>query len=181
MNEICEEEALSELIRIKAAYQRFIRDNFETSAQNCQTCPTFGVCCTDAQFVNVHITPLEAVAIKNALEQKLTEKEKQKLFSKIAETIEKYDLNQKGDTFEQTFACPLFTTQNGCLVHESGTKPTACIQHACYQQQEDLPPQCLQDYTEKRIEKLNYEAYGHDWRWLPLPLQLAAIISGHEK
>jgi hypothetical protein len=141
-------ESLSELARIKTAYQNFIRDNFEFAAEDCQTCPTQGVCCTDAHFVNVHITRLEA--------------------------IEKYDLKATGDTFAQTFACPLFVPKIGCLVHGEA-KPVPCIQHACYENKEDLPPQCLQDRAEQRIEKLNKEAYGDDWQWLPLPLWLAKI------
>ena len=68
-----EQDALAELRRAKTAYQTFIRDNFEFAAEDCGTCPTFGACCTDRHFVNVHITRLEAVAIKqdhvNALER----------------------------------------------------------------------------------------------------------------
>ncbi|HZH34209.1 MAG TPA: hypothetical protein VEX64_05175 [Pyrinomonadaceae bacterium] len=166
-------ESLSELARIKTAYQNFIRDNFEFAAEDCQTCPTQGVCCTDAHFVNVHITRLEAAAILETLEN-LSEDEKQAVYLRAAEAIEKYDLKARGDTFAQTFTCPLFVPKIGCLVHGEA-KPVPCIQHACYENKEDLPPQCLQDRAEQRIEKLNKEAYGDDWQWLPLPLWLAKI------
>ena len=167
-----EEEALIELNRIKSSYQKFIKDNFEFAAQDCRTCPTFGACCTDAHFVNVHITRLEAVAIRETLENKLTESERQKAYKRAKETIEKYDLKVQGDTFSQTFACPLFEPKIGCLVHGEA-KPVPCIQHACYERPEDLPPQCLQERTEARVEKLNQEVYGEDWRWLPLPFWLS--------
>lgn len=163
---ISKQEALAELRRVKDSYRKFIRDNFELTAADCGSCPTFGVCCTDAHFVNVHITRLETVAIKEVLER-LPEKEK--VYQRISETIEKYDLKTDGDTFKQTFACPLFEPKVGCLVHATA-KPAPCIQHACYERQEDLPPHCLQQNAERKIEKLNQEVYGDDWRWLPLPL-----------
>ncbi|HEX8264529.1 MAG TPA: hypothetical protein VF596_03830 [Pyrinomonadaceae bacterium] len=172
MNEL---EALAELRRIKTAYQTFIRDNFESAAQDCSVCPTFGVCCTDAHFVNVHITRLEAAAIRESIENNpnLSEEKKQSVFVRVQETIEKYDLKDAGDTFAQTFACPLFDRKIGCLVHGDGAKPAPCIQHACYENKQDLPPDCLQDAVENKIEKLNSAIYGEDWRWLPLPLVLA--------
>ena len=51
-------------------------------------------------------------------------------------------------------------------------KPAPCIQHACYENREDLPPQFLQDRVELKIEKLNREAYGEEAKRLPLPLWL---------
>jgi hypothetical protein len=171
---VTEQEALAELRRIKNAYQTFIRDNFESAAQDCSTCPTFGACCTDAHFVNVHITRLEAVAIKESIENhpNLTAKEKQAVFVRAANAIEKYDLTDAGDTFNQTFACPLFVQKIGCLVHLNGAKPAPCIQHACYENNTDLPPDCLQDSIESKIEKLNRAVYGENSRWLPLPIWL---------
>lgn len=172
-----EQEALAELRRAKIAYQKFIRENFEFAAQDCSACPTFGACCEDAHFVNVHITGLEAVAINESIKSNpnLTAEEKQSVFQCAEEAIEKYDLKDEGDTFKQTFACPLFAPKIGCLVHNDGTKPAPCIQHACYERQADLPPDCLQDAVESKIEKLNGAVYGNDWRWLPLPI--AVILS----
>ena len=169
-----EQEALTELRRAKDSYRRFIRDNFESAAQDCGACSTFGACCTDAHFVNVQITPLEAVAIRETLRRKLNAEELQKIDERIAGTIEKYELNATGDTLTQTYACPLFEPKIGCLVHNEA-KPAPCIQHACYKQQGDLPPQCLQDNAERKIERLNRELYGEDWRWLPIPVQLTII------
>lgn len=169
-----EKDALAELRRTKIAYQTFIRDNFEFAAQDCNTCSTFGACCTDQHFVNVHITRLEAAAIKESIENNpnLTAEEKQAVFERAANAIKKYDLTDAGDTFDQTFACPLFVHKIGCLVHDGGAKPAPCIQHACYENKADLPPDCLQDSIENKTEKLNRATYGEDWRWLPLPVWL---------
>ncbi|MDQ4122279.1 MAG: hypothetical protein M3209_12640 [Acidobacteriota bacterium] len=174
-----ESEAIAELRRVKTAYQKFIRDNFEFSAKDCGTCTTFGVCCTDAHFVNVHITRLEAVAIRESIisNPNLSEEEKQSVFNRTGETVEKYDLKDTGETFSQTFACPLFDRKLGCLVHNDGAKPAPCIQHACYENKQDLPPDCLQDAVEDKIEKLNRAVYGKDWRWLQLPILLGTEIS----
>ncbi len=171
MPTILEQESLTELRRVKDSYRKFISENFETAAQDCAACPTFGACCTDAHFVNVHITPLEAVAIRETLQRKLNAEELKKIDERLAETIKKYALDKTGDTFKQTYACPLFEPKIGCLVHDEA-KPAPCIQHACYERQEDLPPQCLQDNAERKIERLNQELYGEDWRWLPIPNQL---------
>jgi hypothetical protein len=169
-----EQEALAELKRAKTAYQTFIRDNFEFAAADCSVCPTFGACCTDAHFVNVHITRLEAVAIRESIvdNPNLTENEKKSVFKRVEETIEKYDLTDAGDTFAQTFSCPLFVQKIGCLVHNKGEKPVPCIQHACYERETDLPPTCLQDNVEQKIERLNRETYSDAPRWLPLPIAL---------
>jgi hypothetical protein len=166
-------EALRELRQIKSSYRRFVKANFETAARDCAACPTFGACCTDAHFVNVHITNLEAVAIWEKLNE-LPEKEKAKIKQRIAETIEKYELCESGDTFRQTFACPLFEPRIGCFVHDAG-KPAACISHGCYEKSADLPPACLQANAERKIERLNQEIYGDLWCWLPLPLQLKRV------
>ena len=168
-----QENILTELKRIKTNYQNLIRDNFEFNAKSCATCETKGACCLDAHFVNVHITRLEAVAINEVLAKLSAEKQAQ-IVKRIEETIEKYNLTEEGDTFTQTFACPLFEPQIGCLIHNEG-KPLPCIQHACYEREEDLPPQCLQDFAAQKVEKLNAEVYGEDWRWLPLPLWLKII------
>ena len=174
-----EKEAITELRRAKTAYQNFIRDNYEFAAADCSVCPTFGACCTDTHFVNVHITRLEAAAIRESIANNpnLTGEEKQAVFERAKQAIEKYDLKDIGDTFAKTFACPLFVPKFGCLVHVGGSKPAPCIQHACYENRQDLPPDCLQDAVESKIEKLNREVYGEDWRWLPVPVSLATEMS----
>lgn len=166
-----EREALIDLRGVKDSYRDFIIENFEFAAKDCGVCPTFGACCVDEHFVNVHITRLEAAAIERTLAEKLSEAEREKVRERIAQTIERYNLTDDGETFAQTFACPLFEPKVGCLVHREA-KPAACIAHACYEHQENLPPLCLQDRVESKIERLNQEVYADDWRWLPLPLQL---------
>ena len=165
------EEFLVQLKNIKDSYRTLIRENFEFKAKDCGVCETKGACCVDAHFVNVHITRLEAEAIARALEKagKLDA-----VFSRNKDTITRYALKDEGDTFKQTFACPLFEKETGCLVHNEG-KPAPCIGHACYESKEDLPPQFLQDRVERKIENVNKEVYGEDVKWLPLPIWLEKI------
>ena len=170
MKRLTEPKALSELKKLKETYREFIKINYEHNAKSCLTCETPGACCLDAHFVNVHITRLEAVAIKETL-AKLSEEKQREIYRRAHETIEKYDLKTSGDTFAQTFACPLFEKGIGCLVHENG-KPAPCISHACYENQEDLPPEKFQEQTEQGIERLNKRTYGNAWTWLPLPIWL---------
>ena len=168
MKVLSEKEAIRRLDKLKTAYRQNIAENYETKAKDCLTCETRGACCLDAHFVNVHITRLEAVAMQKVLAE-LDEKKRFEINEKIAETIEKYDLKDSGDTFAQTFACPLFEKETGCLVHAA--KPVPCIQHACYDFQEDLPPDELQEEAEKKIERLNQQTYGNS-KLLPLPVWL---------
>ncbi len=165
------EKYLDHLKNLKDSYRTIIRENFEFKAKDCGVCETKGACCQDEHFVNVHITRLEAEAILSAL------KEKGKLDEALArnkKTITRYGLNERGDTYAQTFSCPLFERDTGCLVHAEG-KPVPCIGHACYENEQDLPPQFLQDRAELKIEKLNDEAYGDKAKWLPLPLWLERL------
>src|SRR5687768_15402025 len=133
MKSLNEAAALARLQREKAAYQSHVKLTYEHAARPCSACPTPGVCCTDAHFVNVHITRLEAVAIRQTL-GKLGEKRAREVLRRVAKTIEDYNL-MAGDTFSQKFACPLFEKGTGCLVHSEG-KPAPCIGHACYENRE---------------------------------------------
>lgn len=171
-----EREALARLQRIKTSYQSFIKVNYEHAARDCKTCPTAGVCCTDAHFVNVHITRLEAVAIRETLERtpRLTAEGRRSVYLRARETVERYGLRTVGNTFAQTYSCPLFEPAVGCLVHRRA-KPAPCIQHACYQDWEDLPPVSLQSRAEHRVEQLNTAVYGTAWAWLPTPLWLCLV------
>jgi hypothetical protein len=171
-----ERKALAQLQRIKSAYQSFIKANYEHAAEDCQTCPTRGVCCMDAHFVNVHITRLEAIAISETLRRtpRLNDAEKRAVYLRASEAVERFKLRANGDTFSQTFSCPLYEPSVGCLVH-ARAKPAPCIQHACYESWEDLPPATLQARTEHRVEQLNGEVYGAAWGWLPLPLWLILV------
>lgn len=171
-----EATALAQLQRVKSSYQSFIKLNYEHAADDCRTCPTQGVCCTDAHFVNVNITRLEAIAIRETLSRtpRLTEEQRRAVYERAKDAVERYNLKASGDTFKQTFACPLYEPKTGCLVHQRA-KPAPCIQHACYENWEDLPPTNLQTRTEHRVEQLNNEIYGSAWAWLPTPLWLCLV------
>lgn len=176
MNSLEEAEALARLQRVKSSYQTHIKLNYEHAANDCRTCPVRGVCCTDAHFVNVHITRLEAVAIRETLRRspRLTEDAERAVYIRAREAVTRYGLRASGETFAQTFACPLYDPQAGCLVH-SRAKPAPCIQHACYDRWEDLPPVSLETRAEHRIEQLNEAVYGAAWAWLPTPLWLCLV------
>ncbi len=106
MKILSETKALVELNNLKSDFQTHIRDNYEQKAKDCLTCETKGVCCTDAHFVNVHITRLEAAAIGKTLE-KLGAEKRREIYERTEKTVEKYDLKTASDTFAQTYACPL--------------------------------------------------------------------------
>jgi hypothetical protein len=161
-----ENEALEKLAEAKAAYRQQVAP-FEAKAKDCLTCETQGACCLDAHFVNVQITKLEAVAMKKELEKR-GPVQSAALKIRIAETIEEYRLEDP-ENEQKTFACPLFEKGTGCLVH--AVKPVPCIQHACYENKEDLPPDELQFAAEHTIDRLNKRTYSNS-NWLPLPLWL---------
>jgi hypothetical protein len=169
-------KALAQLQRLKSAYQQYMKRNYESVAVDCKKCPTKGVCCTDAHFVNVHITRLEAVAIKETLLRtpRLNDNERRAVYQRAKDAVARYGLRATGASFKQTYSCPLYDREVGCLVHQRA-KPAACIQHACYENWEDLPPDGLQKRTEHRVEQLNAGVYGDDWRWLPIPVWLAIV------
>lgn len=175
MKPLSEKQALLKLRTLKNDFRAVVKQNYEHRAKDCGTCETRGACCLDAHFVNVHITRLEAVLIREEL-QKLTPREQQEIQIRIAEAIEKYDLSDLGETFQKAFACPLFEKNTGCLIHS--VKPAACIAHACYERKEDLPPDQLQAETEEKIERLNRQTYQKFPRWLPLPVYLSDKTCG---
>src|SRR5918998_6249076 len=176
MRKLTEAQAVARLKRGKAAFQTHIKLNFEHRALDCRACPTPGVCCTDAHFVNVHITRLEAVAVRDTVLRtpRLAEKDRRAVFARARAAVSRYDLRAAGDTYAQTFACPLFAPGTGCLVH-ARSKPAPCVQHACYDNWEDVPPAGLQWRAESRVERLNEQTYGAAWAWLPLPLWLTLV------
>jgi len=176
MKKLSEAGALARLRREKAAYQSHVKINYEHAARPCRECPTPGVCCTDAHFVNVHITRLEAVAIRDTLARtpRLTADDRRAVFARARAAVSRYDLRASGDTYARTYSCPLFAPGAGCLVH-TRSKPAPCVQHACYDNWEDVPPVGLQWRVESRVEQLNEQAYGTAWAWLPLPVWLALV------
>lgn len=175
MERMTEEAGLVELRREKSRFRNHIKLVYEPAAQDCGTCPTAGVCCTDAHFVNVHISRLEAVAIQGALGNvKLSETDRQSIYANAVEISERFTRSRNDDTFTRTYSCPLFMPGTGCLVHH-GTKPAPCIHHACYENADDLPPESLLGRTELAIEQLNQAVYGEDCDWRPIPVWLAAM------
>lgn len=170
MKTLAETNALEKLKRLKTEYKKRISDDFEHRAKSCLTCETKGACCQDEHFVNVHITKLEAVLINKNL-QKFSADKQIEIYDRVENTIEKYDLNSDSDSLTKTFACPLFEKEVGCLIHE--VKPVPCIQHACYERKEDLPPDEIQFEMEEKIERLNEKTYRKSVRWLPLPVWIS--------
>lgn len=169
MRFLSEQTALDRLDGIISDLRSEITGRYETRAKSCLTCETQGACCLDAHFVNVHISRLEAAAVKKSL-SKLPGEKQLEINTRIDAAIEKYGLKLDGDSYAQTYACPLFEKGTGCLVH--ATKPIPCIVHACYEKAEDLPPDELQTTAEREIEDLNVRAYGRSLPLLPLPLAL---------
>jgi hypothetical protein len=176
MRKLSEAEALARLQQSKAAFQTHVKLKFEQRAVDCRACPTPGVCCTDAHFVNVNITRLEAVAIRETLSRtpRLTDDERRAVYKRAREAVERYGLAASGDTLARTYSCPLFAKGVGCLVHRRA-KPAPCIQHACYDDWADVPPLDLQWREERRVEQLNSEVYGAAWAWLPTPVWLTLV------
>ena len=163
MKIISGKHALEKLHKLKADFAERVRSDYEHRAKGCATCKTPGACCLDANFVNVHITPLEAKAINKVIDSL---PEKGEIRRRTDETIEKYDLLSDGNTF---YACPLFEKGVGCLVHKEA-KPLPCIAHACYENKEDLPPDELLTEQEGHVERLNERVYRQPTTWLPLPV-----------
>lgn len=176
IKQLSEAEALARLQRGKSAFQTHIKLNYEAAARDCRTCPTAGVCCTDAHFVNVHVTRLEAVAIRETLRRtpRLDDAGRRAVYARAREAVSRYHLSASGETYAQTYSCPLYAPGTGCLVH-ARAKPAPCIQHACYDNWEDVPPVDLQWRTESRVEQLNRQVYGAAWAWLPTPLWLTLV------
>lgn len=167
MKLLSEKKALEELKELKKEFRKIIKQNYEFRAKDCKKCTN--ECCLDAKFVNVHITKLEAVLMHKHLSKYKPERISE-IKQRISRTIKEFGLTQDTETSGKTFACPLFEHRLGCLVHE--VKPIACIQHACYQKHEDLPPDSLQIEFERKIERLNEKTYGKPTNWLPLPIWL---------
>jgi hypothetical protein len=176
MKRLSEAAAVARLRRAKSAFQTHIKLTYERAARDCRVCSTPGACCTDAHFVNVHITRLEAVAMRDTLRRtpRLDEAARRAVYERARAAVARYHLRAAGDTFSQTFACPLFAPGVGCLVH-ARAKPAPCVQHACYDRWEDVPPAELQWREEGRIEKLNEQVYGAAWAWLPVPVWLTLV------
>ena len=137
-------------------------------AKSCITCETPGACCLDAHFVNVRISQLEAKAIGEVLND-LPKERRDLVYGRVDQTIEQFGLAAGEDN---TYACPLFEKGTGCLVH-SQAKPLPCIQHACYENEKDLPPDELLAEQEGQVDVLNRKVYGRAASLIPLPLAIS--------
>ncbi len=157
------------LDEIRSGFRDEVQRDYEHRAKPCSTCQTPGACCLDAHFVNVRITKLEAVAIRNELE-KLSEKLKTKVDSRIAKL--------QNEPYVERYSCPLFENGIGCLVHDTA-KPLPCIAHACYERREDLPPDELLETREAEIDKLNRRVYGKT-TFLPIPIAISRSLTVRE-
>lgn len=144
---------------------------YEQKALACSSCSTPGACCLDEHFVNVRISRLEAVAIKNAIKE-LADETVHEVSRRISSVIEAHGLSADAD---KTFACPLYDRSVGCLVHTTA-KPLPCIHHACYERKGDLPPDAILDDAELSVERLNRKVYGRELPLLPLPIAVQNVL-----
>ena len=172
MRFVSEKQGLEKLRRLKSDFARRIRSDFEKNAKSCDACETPGACCLDAHFVNVRISGLEAKAIGEVLDD-LPKERRDALLGRIERTIESYRLDSDAGNYN-TYACPLFEKGTGCLVH-SIAKPLPCIQHACYENEKDLPPDELLAEQEGLVDELNRRVYGQTSGLTPLPIAIRSV------
>src|SRR3954454_10341779 len=98
MRRLSETEAVARLKRGKAAFQTHVKLNYEHRALDCRVCPTPGACCTDAHFVHVHITRLEASPSRDTLARtpRLSEDERRAVYVRAHEAVGRYGLSPNG-------------------------------------------------------------------------------------
>ncbi|NNE65053.1 MAG: hypothetical protein HKN33_00685 [Pyrinomonadaceae bacterium] len=168
MKTLSEKKGIKSLGKLREKFRESIENGYETAAKDCLTCEVQGSCCTDAHFVNVHISRLEAAAMLDAFNDLPAD-----LRGRISDRVDR-SVEELGSSFSDTYACPLFEKGIGCLVHKTA-KPLPCINHACYGNESDLPPSELLESTESEISSLNNRVYRNDWNWLPIPLWLKRI------
>jgi len=169
MRFLTEKKALELLRGIRQGLAREVAVGYEHRAKSCLTCDTPGACCLDEHFVNVRISRLEAAAISHVLRSLSAEKQAE-INERADIAVEKYGLNADGGAL-RTFACPLYEKGTGCLVHHDA-KPLPCIQHACYENAADLPPDELLDRAEASVDALNRRTYRTAQPLLPLPVAI---------
>ena len=174
MRPIGRQRAFEKLAAIRSDFRSEIAAKYEHRAKSCLSCETPGACCLDAHFVNVRITQLEAEAIARVLDELPTDMI-EAVRKRTADSIKIYKLDEVLKTETATYACPLFEKGIGCLVHETA-KPLPCIAHACYDSQDDLPPDDLLDEAESAIYHLNVRTYRQFSQPLPIPLAVSTKI-----
>ncbi|NOT47933.1 MAG: hypothetical protein HOP17_09335 [Acidobacteria bacterium] len=171
MRFISETAGIEKLADIRSEFTSEIRGSYEHKARPCSACDSPGICCRDAHFVNVRITRLEAAGIDSVLKS-LGPGRRNSVHARVDQTIATYRLTDDDGGEPKTYACPLFESGTGCLVHETA-KPLPCIAHACYDDPGDLPPDELLVERETEIFKLNRLVYGKDIACSPIPLAIA--------
>lgn len=164
---IGETRALEILDRIRDEFRSSVAA-YEKKAKPCSTCNTRGACCLDAHFVNVRISQLEAVAIIRAVKQ-MSEPLRSSIIQRINDAIVRFGLDEPSG--DKTYACPLYDREIGCVVHHTA-KPLPCINHACYDRREDLPPDELLDAAELNIDTLNRKVFGRSLPLMSLPVAI---------
>lgn len=173
MKWLSETAAIAKLTSIRERFRERLA-GFEARAKSCATCTSPGACCTDAHFVNVWISRLEAASILRSISE-LEPVLKNDVMERTFRTVTEYGLDEIDDEGPGTYSCPLFEPGRGCLVHHTA-KPLPCIAHACYEQREDLPPEYLLTETEREVDSLNRRVYRDDAIPKPLPLALTERI-----
>lgn len=173
MKTFSESVGLDRLGEIRERFRRRVSDGYEHNALSCAECSSPGACCLDAHFVNVRISRLEAVAIERKLKSLPAEKYAA-IVKRIDEVIIDFHLDGGLDTDQKTYACPLYDRERGCLVHDGG-KPLPCIHHACYESENDLPPDEMLSDAELAVERLNRRVYGRSLPLLPLPVAIKRL------
>lgn len=170
MKLISETAGIQRLAKIRSDFADEIRNSYEHRAMPCAKCPTPGICCQDAHFVNVRITRLEAAAITRSISE-LGSEIAASVRDRALAAVKTYSLDRPESNMSGTYACPLFEKGTGCLVH-STAKPLPCISHACYDDPADLPPDELLADREEQIIRLDRQVYGRSDAALPLPLAI---------
>ncbi len=172
-------EALVRLRRMKQAFSRYIGKNFGHLAADCAVCPT--PCCADAQFVNINITQIEAEAMIETLREspRHGEDKLREVVARAEAAIAHFGLTETGDTFEKTYACPLYERGVGCLVHWKA-KPAPCIQHGCYEHWEDLPETGTMHRIEAQVEQLDEAVHERPARWMTIPVWLTKVMKDND-
>jgi len=95
------------------------------------------------------------------------------ILQRIDEVISRFKLDETSS--DKTYACPLYDREIGCAVHHTA-KPLPCINHACYERREDLPPDSLLDEAELVIERLNKRVYGRSLPLMSLPVAVKNVL-----
>ena len=170
MKPLAVSKALKKLTVVREKFRGNIVRDHEPKAKDCLTCEVQGVCCTDEHFVNIRVTTIEGEAIGRAVEA-LPTTLRLNVFERTRKAVGKLREARMSGNDGAGYSCPLFEPGIGCLVH-SAAKPLPCINHACYESPEDLPPDELLESAEREVALLNNRVYGFGWTLEEIPLWL---------